>query len=114
MGIAPDHTEIVDLPAGIFFFYEPLHFLPEPVQFRIVRDDGIHMDGRLAHEAFVQLSFDIVDHVMGFQYIGFVRNFRVKGDETAARPVIVDDHVVDAQHAFMAHDGLIDILYQFR
>ena len=94
------HAEIVDRKAGINAPYNLRELQPQAVDLLVLHHDRIHVDHHIHVEFFLDFAFNQVNGVMAFHNIRIGGNFRVCGGKDAVWPVVVNDQVMHADHAF--------------
>ena len=93
-----DGTQIVNTERGADMRYllsEPCLDLTEK---RIGRYDRIEMHDQVK-SLIEKIAFDVIDHVVIFEYVALRRHFHVNGGELAARAVVVNEKIVRVKNA---------------
>lgn len=114
MGGAGDHAEIMDADGGIQLFELFRNLMAHMGNFRVVRFNGIHVDGGGTAETLLDFHFRPVNGVMETENIPVAADLRVEGYHEPAGAVVMDDQVVNTDNFRMGHDSILNTLYQFR
>ena len=77
-------------------------------------DDGVHVDADGHVHLLPDLAFGVVDRLVNGHDVGVRADLRVHGGNAAARAVVVQHQVVDAQDALAGKEQLADLTDLFR
>ena len=75
-------------------------------------DDGVIVDGQQQVHFLPHIVFDVVDQVVGFQGVHLGGELHMEGRELAAGAVVVDHHVMDAQHPGIGQHLFFQLFHQ--
>ena len=106
-GVARRDAQVVRVIAGISFVDDFIQDVADVVDLVDVRAERVHVDVDFHVVFILQFIFQYVQRGVDFGQVGLVRDFGVDGTEHAARSVVVDADVVDADDVF-AFQGRID------
>ena len=93
------HAEIVKRKARVDGVDNALHALTDGGKLRVVGDDGVVVDDQLDAQLFGHVALDAVDQLMRLEHILPRVQLDVYACKAAAGAVVVDDQVVNAEHA---------------
>ena len=113
-GVARRDAQVVRVIAGIPFVDNFIQNVADVVDFVDICAERIHVDVDFHVVFILQFIFQYVQRGVDFSQVSLIRDFGVDGTEHAARTVVVDADVVDADDVFTFQGRIDDAPDEFR
>ena len=108
-----NHPEIMEGQPGVFLPQQPAAGFLQPVQHRIVGNDGIIVDHKVNSQAAQAFPFHVIDPFMAFQRVLPVIHFHMEGSEALPGTIVMDQKIVIPQDLRVRGNIIDDRLPQF-
>lgn len=93
------HAEIVERKPRVDLRHDRLHALAHLVDLGVVGHDGVVVDDQLHAELFRDVALNVVDQLMRLQNVLARVQLHMDAGKAPAGAVVMDDQIVDAEHA---------------
>ena len=108
------NAEVMQSNTWVNLFEQFGYFRAEPVRFRVIDGNGIHVDYSGAVQLLREPFFRIVDNVMDFIDVGIIRDFGMQRNHRAPGTVIVNNQVMDGVNFRIGKNNFLDAVDKFR